>query len=404
MMEWMKKHDMLAKVFSILAAILLWMYVVDEQNPDITQTYSNIGVQIVGLEKLEDSGLTIIEGASSVVSVQVKGKRNNMVQMSKDKIEVAVNVSTIPSPGEYNLSYLASADVAGITISSKNPTQIRLVVDKIASKSVPVKLDLKGQMPEGYLMDDYVVEPDAVTVKGPQSVLDQIAYAHASYDISAVKQSTTTTLSYTLIDSEGKEVDMKFLTMEDPAISVTIPVHQAGKIPLLIDLEQLKGIPESAVSYTIEPANIEVKGLPEDISTLNSIKLGTVSVEDLIRSGKTEVTLPIILPNGITTDEKTTTAKVKFTFSGIGDKTIIVGAQQFAAEAGFHFETSSLNIKVIGDEKVLAKLKPEDFQISFDASKITDSGTHTVDAIIKYSGEDAFFMPDSYKVTVVKES
>ena len=59
MMEWMRKHDILTRLLSLMAAIMLWLYVVESRNEDVVQTYKNIGVQIQGLDVLRDSGWLI---------------------------------------------------------------------------------------------------------------------------------------------------------------------------------------------------------------------------------------------------------------------------------------------------------------------------------------------------------
>ena len=99
MMEWMRKHDILTRLLSLMAAMTLWLYVVESRNEDVEQAYKNIGVQIQGLDVLRDNGMTVIEGADTKVNVTVVGKRDALLNVRQDKFLATVDVSNIPSPG-----------------------------------------------------------------------------------------------------------------------------------------------------------------------------------------------------------------------------------------------------------------------------------------------------------------
>ena len=45
MMEWMRKHDILTRLLSLMVAMMLWLYVVENRNEDVEQVYKN-GIRI----------------------------------------------------------------------------------------------------------------------------------------------------------------------------------------------------------------------------------------------------------------------------------------------------------------------------------------------------------------------
>ena len=63
-----------ARVLSVLVAMMLWLYVVENNDEDTTKTYRDIGIQIQGLDTLRENGMTIIDGADTTVDVTVIGK------------------------------------------------------------------------------------------------------------------------------------------------------------------------------------------------------------------------------------------------------------------------------------------------------------------------------------------
>ena len=58
-------------VLSILLAFLLWVYVGNDPNSVDTGTLRNVRVVFSGLEKLEERGLMISEGAEQTVNLQL---------------------------------------------------------------------------------------------------------------------------------------------------------------------------------------------------------------------------------------------------------------------------------------------------------------------------------------------
>ena len=376
MMEWMRKHDILTRLLSLMAAIMLWLYVVESRNEDVVQTYKNIGVQIQGLDVLRDNGMTIIEGADTKVNVTVVGKRDALLNVRQDKFLATVDVSNIPSPGDYNLQYTVSSNTEGARISDKNPRLITLKIDRMTNKSVPVRLKIIGQPPEGYsLAGDCLCNPTAVEIQGPEADLEKIEYAYVEVDVSELRQTSTQRVAYTLMTAEDQPADASRTTSEDPAVDVTTPIHKAGSAPLVLDLILPDGLPEGLVSYVIEPSSVEIRGDSDTLAAVNSIQLGSVNLMALLEQEMDQTTMPLILPNGLTSDSAPSEAVIRFDLSRLGDKTIRVPSAQFTDQSGFVYITEELDVRVVGTEQAVAELDAQDFTVSFDPQGLGDGQT-----------------------------
>ena len=73
-------------------------------------------------------------------------------------------------------------------------------------------------------------------------------------------------------------------------------------------------ITDDMIDCHIEPESIRISGDPEVVSTTNQINLGSVSIRQLLEDNVTELTLPIILPNGVTTDSEYSYATITHQF------------------------------------------------------------------------------------------
>lgn len=313
MMEWIKKNDIGPKAAALLMAFLLWLFLVSGRDVNMSKTFSRVPVDLRGVDSLTANNLILTGGSQSTVSFRVTGSSDRIAMLSdNDGLTVTADLSGITEPGEYDLKYQVTASTSEVTIS-KITASVPVVVDRLISKSVPVDLELSGTLQSGYVSDGYSLDPDAVTVTGPAQVLDTIVSAAADFDISDVRASTQTTLSYTLIDASGEEVKSSLLRVDTPSVRLTYIVRQRGEIPLIINATPYGFINSDLVDITLEPATIRVSGLPDVVSTLNQIDLGTLSLEQVFENEQYVYTRPLVLPNGVTSDDAVTTVCVTVT-------------------------------------------------------------------------------------------
>ena len=86
-------------IFSILAAVCLWVYIAYSENPDITEYYSGIPIEFVDTDSLQDKNLIVTASDVSQVSLRLSGKRIDMTKLKKDNISIVVDVSRVTVSG-----------------------------------------------------------------------------------------------------------------------------------------------------------------------------------------------------------------------------------------------------------------------------------------------------------------
>ena len=77
MRDFLKKYDIFGWSMAVFAAILLWMYVITIQNPEITVNRV-ITLQTVGANELSRSNLTIISDIPQTVTLQLRGNKKSI--------------------------------------------------------------------------------------------------------------------------------------------------------------------------------------------------------------------------------------------------------------------------------------------------------------------------------------
>ena len=142
MSNWFTKHDILTKLLSVMAAIILWSYFMSVQNPTRTVEYRDIAVQLTGVDQLYNSyNLKVVEGADTTVNVKVSASTSRLATLTASQIKVQVNLSdSISAPGTYEIPYNVILPESGMTCVNRSPETITLSVDEIETKIVPVSV------------------------------------------------------------------------------------------------------------------------------------------------------------------------------------------------------------------------------------------------------------------------
>ena len=102
---------------SLLIAIGLWMFVMGNVDPEVSDRVNGIEVEMQGTNSLDDQGLTATLNKPKIVSVTIEGKRSQ-VKKAKDKgIKAYIDVSTCEYGKNETEIYIKIPDKArGVTV------------------------------------------------------------------------------------------------------------------------------------------------------------------------------------------------------------------------------------------------------------------------------------------------
>ena len=104
-------------LISLLVAIALWMFVMGNVDPSVSERVSEVKVEMQGTDTLKDNGLTATLVKPKIVSVTIEGKRSQ-VKKTKDKgIKAYIDVSTCDyGKNEAEIHVRLPEGVKGITV------------------------------------------------------------------------------------------------------------------------------------------------------------------------------------------------------------------------------------------------------------------------------------------------
>ena len=248
-----------------------------------------------------------------------------MGRLDSSKIAAVIDVGNITRTGEMKWAYYLKYTGIGnennsITVVSRNPETISFSVSELKSKTIDVNAEFSGTTAYGYYAKDPVVEPASISISGSSYLLQNIASVKAYVYGTNVSTDVNETIAveseqFVVLDINGEEMDKTSLMFSVDHVDVSIPVSTTKLVPLTLTIEDTSGLTKDDCTITIDPEKVEVTGDPSVLQTLDSISLGSFSLEGLGESY--EQNYDISYPEGVTSVDNVTQAKVKITVQGL---------------------------------------------------------------------------------------
>jgi len=162
-----------AKIVSLVFAFFLWLHVTAEQGEN--QSF-RVPIAMAGIA----DSLTITHDVPEFIEVTIRGSRSNLMKLRLfGRLEATVDLSravkgrnTVPlSAAVINLP--EQIDPREVTVD--NPKTLVLNLEEVVTKSVPVRIAYRGELPDDIIIEGSpVIIPSKVKITGASSVVGGI--------------------------------------------------------------------------------------------------------------------------------------------------------------------------------------------------------------------------------------
>ena len=391
----MKKNKLPMFLLALGAAILVWLYDVTVVNPNDTSTISGIPVSFANEDVIRSQDLMVTGGSSDTVSLRISGRRSELKKLSKNNIEVTVDLSQITEEGNHDLPYTvqfpANVSSGELSIDNRSPATVSVTVEHYIRRTIEVRTVFEGDVSPGAEGESLVIDTDTmkvtpgeVTVTGPAEQVEAIDCAMITIDRSGISETTVAEYDYELLDASGDPVNRDELVADVEKFTINIPVLKFKEVPLTVRTVDGGGATEANVSYSLSADSIKISGDPSLVDRIHQIELGTLDFASVI--GPTTRTYPVSLPEGVNNASGVTEVELTAEVSGlnvinltIDDFTLINVPENLTAES----LGESVQLTLRGTPAALSNLKPEDVKVTVDLSSFTQAGTFIVPVTVK---------------------
>ena len=153
--------------WAVVIAILLWLQVHGQGEGSISM---DVPLQVQGLPV----DMVIVNDLPDHVRVTINGLQSRLKDLHAQNMIVPVIASDLTTPGVVQRAPQLSAVSlpVGLHIEKVQPDRLELQVDRLVTRSVPVKAHV--ELPEGWHVNIVSIQPQQVKLTGPEVWLDTL--------------------------------------------------------------------------------------------------------------------------------------------------------------------------------------------------------------------------------------
>ena len=390
-----KNQKVFQLILAIVVAMVLWLYVINVENPTGTARLGDLPIQLQGEEVLTENGLMVTDLSKDTVTIRLSGKKKTLMKISRKNVTLTLDVSSVTGPGDWTLTsrlnYPANVNTDNVTISHYDDLKVTVTVKPQTTKTIPVRGEFMGSEAEGYRTGRVTVSPDTLTLTGPEDTLGKISYALAQVEEEELSSTLTVQSPFILMTEEGLPADVANVTTDVSAVEVTVPVRKVAQVPLTVDLIDGGGATGDDVTCIITPETVTLVAEQEDEELPAYISLGEIDLSDVFDGAS--YYLPIKIPADAEGWNAPEYASVRLTMEGLTSLQVPVETARIDLEnipAGYTPELVSdyLYVWARGPDESLAGLVQEDISVTADLSGCaTDGSLQRIPVSIALTGE-----------------
>ncbi len=388
------------KIAALVIATMLWLFVINTQNPTQPQEISGIRVQINGEDLLKEQGYELTNRAEILnqnFKVVVSGPRLEVDKLLRNPSSITATLNladyeddlTRDSISDTNVNYTVriNTDGTNVVIKDKKPQVTKVLIDKIESKEQRVTYEIAEDITNQYtLLGDGkpIISPEKIIITGAKSEIDKVTEAKVfikAEDFSA--EQLVNNVPVKLYDIDGNEISGLKLSTE--TVEVKLPIGSEKVVPIKINYTG--EMPEGYVLTKVDTAtqNVTIVGKSEVIAKISQIELKPIDLSKITESKLLQVQM--VLPDGVVSLENNTVSvslqvgeennlnypilmsELNLTVEGIGE--------------GLTYEilNSSINVELQGLSDDLIITEKSDIKATLDLTNYTE-GEYTLPLII----------------------
>ncbi len=280
------------RIISLVAAVLLWFYVMGEVDPDKKAKISNIPVYFTNTDELADEGLAVVQDEQITINASVKGARSDVNDIKKSGLTAYIDVSDADK-GK-NEAKISINMPSGVSLESISDETAEFVVEELASEAKPVviEFDVEKLEVEGQIKVPFVTESgaDEVMVYGAQSSVSKVTAVKGTVVTQEAREDEARTIEVSMQAVDGKGNPVNGIELENRQVSAEIRLMTVRNVEVGITPINVKYGKEIAEMQAAE--KLTVAGPADEIAHLKQLT-ASVDLSGIKDTGKAEMVLDL---------------------------------------------------------------------------------------------------------------
>ena len=377
-------NNLSLKILSVAIAILIWLLVVNADNPIGTKSFVIGDVQLLNEAYLDADGkMCMQDDKQESIRVTIKANRKTLDRITASDIKAvadlqqAVSLNTDP----VMVPITVSCDKVLPDNIEVTPKNLSIHIEDKDTQEFVVNVTTNNTKPDkGYEVGTLTSNPEKLKITGPTSLINKIDKVNASVDVDGASEDVTEETDVKIIDKNGEEftdTDMAYLNISKVSVTARLwKVRPEVRIKAEYEGTPADGYEVESISTT--PNVISVAGSDEALSALeeqnNTVTIPSSATDVSGRDSDYEVKINIsdYLSQGLKlTSDSSEDVFVRVNILPQGSSVCEVPTKNIKVENApesmqVAFDTAKIEIRIKKTEEDLSDLKESDIKASID--------------------------------------
>ncbi|MBN1922076.1 MAG: hypothetical protein JW892_12580 [Anaerolineae bacterium] len=364
-------------ILSLVLAFFFWAVATETSDPTEERAYATaIPIEILGVPQ---DRMAAYGAENAKVRVVLRAPSSLWEILQPEDIHAYVDLSATEPGKDIVVPVIVEVLRGPSQIVEYSPDRITLNLETLAEKDVPVLVVIDGSPALGFVARPSTYVPQTVTVRGPESLVEEVTRAQLRISVKEQRQNVTGDLPAQPVDQAGNLIN--YVEVIPKSVSVSVPIEQLGNIRdmavrvILLD-EPADGYRVSRV--TVDPPIITVIGRQDVLQN----SAGYLETDPISLSGTDAsftATVMLQIPEGLSV-LMTPEVLVDVTLEAQESKlTVPVEPQILGLAPGYNAELqpNRLRLVLIGPYELIQQLDIASVRMFADLTELPP-GRHTV--------------------------
>ena len=412
------------KILALLFSVILWLIVVNIDDPVKTVQFSGVEVQIMNAEELEAQGKVYdILDNTGEITVTVKGRRSIVEDIAKENISAVADMKDLTSMDTLSIEVTSNKYANELDDIKSDKDNVRLSIEDLKKVQKVIEVKVTGEPDDGYITGALTTTMNQIYLEGPESLINKISYAQAQINVDGVKSNVSSSVPIKLYDALGKEINDERISMNIDTVSVNQEILMTKEVPVEYRIGgkpaegyALTGVVESDVQTVLIAGRKSVLDEVESIVIPESV----LNVDGLQNNLEARIKLHDYLPgnvifveddmNGFTKVnvevQKETFVTVSFTKSEVTVTNLPEGYQADILADGNYLTNQETVLKVYGLACVLEEFDADNAKPNVDMAaymlqnSLTELSPGVYNVAPDFGLPEGAYIKDNFKIQI----
>lgn len=369
------------KLLSLGLAFVLWLIVVNVEDPVVTKTFDNITVNKINESTITDQLKAIEYKEGNTITIVVSGKRSIVDHMSRADVYAYADLSKLSITGAVEIQTQLSKSVE---IIKKTPSTMKVGLENIVTVQKEVQQIYKNDPAEGYVALEAEISPNFVQITGPESQIAMIKSVVVPVNIDGAKKDLTLYSNIQIVGENNSQTPK--VTANVNQVKVVVPIEKMRKVPL--NLTTVGTVPDGyrLTGMTIKPIEVGLQGKESVLNTISQVNLKPIDIAGITASAIVTTTISSVLPEGVSVKSDEDIVEISIEVEPLLEKEVSIEMKDVLTQnlgdtllvnyetvfplvlkfRGIQSDLDLLSLELLKPSVALGELLPGDYSIPLD--------------------------------------